>query len=82
MINDKMKKTATRSNVLQLANVVTDGENVVLSCSENEKEVELSVTGAYGSTLSLLFDSLVLLFGYSVIEGDFGDTYVYTIKKG
>jgi len=77
-----MKKTATRSNVLQLAIIVTDSESVILSCSENEKNVELTVTGAYGSTLELLFDSLVVLFGYNVIEGDFGDTFVYTIKKG
>ena len=76
-----MKKTATRSNVLQLAIIVTDGESVILSCSENDTNVELTVTGAYGSTLELLFDSLVVLFGYSVIEGDFGDTFVYTITK-
>jgi hypothetical protein len=76
-----MRKTATRTNVLQLACIVTDGESVILSCSENENNVELTVTGAYGSTLELLFDALVVLFGYSVIEGDFGDTFVYAIKK-
>ena len=75
------KKKATRTNVLQLACIVTDGEGVILSCSESDENVELSVTGAYGSTLELLFDALVVLFGYSVIEGDFGDTFVYTIKK-
>lgn len=73
---------ATRSKVLQLANVVIGDEIVMLSIDDTEQNVVLNVTGAYGSTLELLFDALVLLFGYKVIEGDFGDTFVYTIKKG
>jgi len=73
---------ATRSKVLQLANVVIGDEIVMLSIDDTEQNVVLNVTGAYGSTLELLFDALVLLFGYKVIEGDFGDTFVYTIRKG
>lgn len=72
----------SRSKVLQLANVVIGDEVVILNVTDAEETVELSITGAYGSTLELLFDALVLLFGHSVIEGDYGDTFVYTIKKG